>query len=291
MVSSEQPARPGTLYVVATPIGNLRDISLRALDVLRSVDCIAAEDTRVTRVLLAAHGITRPLTALNEHNEARVTPHLIERLKAGDSLALVSDAGTPGISDPGAHLVHTAHSAGVPVIPIPGPSAAITALSIAGIPSPKWLFYGFLPAKAGTRRQALQELVALPFYLVFLEAPHRILDCVSDLAAVFGHERELIIARELTKRFEQLVSLRLGEALAWLSADVDRQRGEFVLIVSGAKPTDVAEPSAVRRVLATLLEELPSSQAARLAAKLTGRKRSELYALARELKPAGDDQP
>lgn len=291
MAGSEQPAQPGTLYVVATPIGNLRDIGLRALDVLRSVDRIAAEDTRVTQGLLAAYGITRPLTALHEHNEAAVTPRLIARLQAGESLALVSDAGTPGISDPGAHLVRTARAAGVPVVPIPGPSAATTALSIAGIASPQWLFYGFLPAKAQARRQALQRLVALPFHLVFYEAPHRIIDCVSDLAAVLGPQRELILARELTKRFEQVACLRLGEAQAWLSADADRQRGEFVLIVAGAGPAAGAEPSAARQVLATLLEELPASQAARLAAKLTGLKRSELYALALDLKPEAGDQP
>lgn len=291
MAGSEQPARPGTLYVVATPIGNLRDIGLRALDVLRSVDRIAAEDTRVTLGLLSAYGITRPLTALHEHNEATVTPRLIALLQAGESLALVSDAGTPGISDPGAHLVRAARAAGLPVVPIPGPSAATTALSIAGIASPQWLFYGFLPAKAHARRQALQTLVALPYPLVFYESPHRIQDCVGDLAAILGPQRELILARELTKRFEQVACLSLGEAQAWLSADADRQRGEFVLIVAGAGPQASAESSTARQVLATLLEELPASQAARLAAKLTGRKRAELYALALDLKPGSEDQP
>ncbi|MFN3594080.1 MAG: 16S rRNA (cytidine(1402)-2'-O)-methyltransferase [Thiobacillaceae bacterium] len=291
MAGSEQPAQPGTLYVVATPIGNLRDIGLRALDVLRSVDRIAAEDTRVTQGLLATYGITRPLTALHEHNEATVTPRLIARLQAGESLALVSDAGTPGLSDPGAHLVRAARLAGVPVVPIPGPSAAATALSVAGISAPHWLFYGFLPSRAAARRRTLQDLAALPYHLVFYEAPHRILDCVADLAASLGPERELILARELTKRFEQVISLRLGEAQAWLKADAERQRGEFVLIVAGAQPGARAETSNARQVLATLLAELPASQAARLAARLTGLKRSALYALALDIKPEGEDQP
>ncbi len=287
----EQPAQPGVLYVVATPIGNLRDVSLRALDVLRSADRIAAEDTRVTQGLLTAYGISRPLTALNEHNEVAVTPRLIARLLAGESLALVSDAGTPGLSDPGAHLVRAARAAGAPVVPIPGPSAAVTALSVAGITAPHWLFYGFLPPKAAARRQTLQALAALPFHLVFYEAPHRILDCVADLADVLGPGRELILARELTKRFEQVACLRLGEAQDWLTADTDRQRGEFVLIVAGAQPTARSESTNARQVLATLLEELPASQAARLAAKLTGIKRAELYALALDLKPEAGDQP
>lgn len=287
----EQPAQPGTLYVVATPIGNLRDISLRALDVLRSVDRIAAEDTRVSQGLLAAYGIARPLTALHEHNEAAATHRLIAWLKAGESLALISDAGTPGLSDPGAHLVRAARAAGVPVVPIPGPSAAATALSVAGLKAPHWLFYGFLPARTAARRQALQALATLPFPLVFYEAPHRILDCVADLAAILGPERELILARELTKRFEQVVTLILGEARAWLTAAANRQRGEFVLIVAGAQPAAGSEASAAQQVLTTLLEELPASQAARLAARLTGVKRSELYALALDLKPEGGDQP
>lgn len=291
MAGGEQPARPGTLYVVATPIGNLRDIGLRALEVLRNVDQIVAEDTRVTRGLLTAHGIRKPLVALHEHNEATLTPRLIERLEEGESLGLVSDAGTPGVSDPGAHLVRAARAAGVPVVPIPGPSAVTTALSVSGIASPQWLFYGFLPAKAQARRQALQALAALPYHLVFYEAPHRILECIADMARILGRERELILARELTKRFEQVVSLSLGEAQDWLRADADRQRGEFVLIVAGAGPVARNDTADARRVLETLLQELPASQAARLAARLTGHKRAELYALALALKPTAGDQP
>ncbi len=206
--------QPGTLYVVATPIGNLRDITLRALDVLKGVDRVAAEDTRVTQGLLAAYGIRKPLIALHEHNEARVTQKLIEALLAGQSLALVSDAGTPGVSDPGAHLVRAARLAGIPVVPIPGPSAATTALSIAGLAHPQWLFYGFLPAKSQARRKALAELAALPYHLVFFEAPHRVVESVKDMAAALGLERELLLARELTKRFEQVANLTLGQAEA-----------------------------------------------------------------------------
>jgi 16S rRNA (cytidine1402-2'-O)-methyltransferase len=287
MQSTEFTAQPGSLHVVATPIGNLRDISLRALDVLKSVDIVAAEDTRVTQGLLAAYGIRKPLTALHEHNEGEATPRLIEALKAGRSVALVSDAGTPGVSDPGAHLVRSAREAGIPLVPVPGPSAVATALSVAGIAAPHWLFYGFLPAKSQARRQALTELAALPFHLVFYEAPHRVLESVADMAAVLGPARELVLARELTKRFEQVVSLPLGEAAHWLVADPNRLRGEFVLIVTGAEGIEPPEAAAARKLLATLLEELPVSQAARIAARLTGAKRGLLYESALAMKTGG----
>jgi 16S rRNA (cytidine1402-2'-O)-methyltransferase len=287
MQSTEFTAQPGSLHVVATPIGNLRDISLRALDVLKSVDIVAAEDTRVTQGLLAAYGIRKPLTALHEHNEGEATPRLIEALKAGRSVALVSDAGTPGVSDPGAHLVRSAREAGIPLVPVPGPSAVATALSVAGIAAPHWLFYGFLPAKSQARRQALTELAALPFHLVFYEAPHRVLESVADMAAVLGPARELVLARELTKRFEQVVSLPLGEAAHWLAADPNRLRGEFVLIVSGAEGSEPPDATAARKLMAALLEELPVSQAARIAARLTGVKRGLLYESALAMKTGG----
>lgn len=290
MLPSEFAPQPGSLYVVATPIGNLRDIGLRALDVLKGVDLVAAEDTRVTHGLLAAYGIRKPLTALHEHNEAQVTPRLIDALNSGQSIALVSDAGTPGVSDPGAHLVRAVREVGLPLIPVPGPSAVTTALSVAGIATPRWLFHGFLPARAQPRRQTLQELASLPFHLVFYEAPHRILDSVADMVTVLGPKRTLILARELTKRFEQVVSLSLDEAAAWLAADPNRQRGEFVLIVSGAERCEAPEVAAARKVLATLLKELPASQAARLAARLTGIQRGLLYewALATQSAPRDD---
>lgn len=280
MQPSEFVPQRGTLYVVATPIGNLRDITLRALDVLRSVDIVAAEDTRVTQGLLAAYGIRKPLTALHEHNEASVTPKLVEALKVGRSVALMSDAGTPGVSDPGAHLVRSVRAAGLPLVPIPGASAVTATLSVAGLAAPRWLFYGFLPAKVKARRQTLAELAALPFHLVFYEAPHRIMESVADMAAVLGPERELVLARELTKRFEQVTSLTLGQAQDWLAAHPDRQRGEFVLIVSGAVHIESLDEAAARKILDTLLNELPASQAARIAARLTGLKRSDLYARA-----------
>jgi len=284
MQADEFLAQPGTLYVIATPIGNLRDITLRALDLLRGVDRVAAEDTRVTQGLLAAYGIRKPLIALHEHNEARVTPKLIAALHAGESLALVSDAGTPGISDPGAHLVRAVRAAGMPIVPVPGPSAVTATLSVAGLKHPHWLFYGFLPAKSGARRQILSGLADLPFHLVFYEASHRILDSVADLAAALGPERELTLARELTKRFEQVVSLSLGDAPAWLKADANRQLGEFVLVVAGAKRPEARARLAVSQVLDVLLSELPPTQAARLAARLTGQPRSLMYAQALAVK-------
>ncbi len=290
MQPSEFTPQPGSLYVVATPIGNLRDIGLRALDVLRGVDLVAAEDTRVTQGLLAAYGIRKPLAALHEHNETQVTPRLIDALRSGQRIALVSDAGTPGVSDPGAYLVRAVREAGLPLIPVPGPSALTTALSVAGLASPQWLFHGFLPARAQARRQALEELADLPFHLVFYEAPHRVLESVADMVTVLGKHRTLTLARELTKRYEQVVTLPLDEAAAWLAADPNRLRGEFVLIVSGAQRSGLPDTTAARKVLVTLLQELPASQAARLAARLTGIQRGLLYewALAMKAEHQGD---
>lgn len=278
--------QPSTLYVVATPIGNLRDITLRALDVLRGVDQVAAEDTRVVQRLLTAYGIRKPLVALHEHNEVSVTPKLLAAMRAGQCVALVSDAGTPGVSDPGAYLVRAARAVGLAVVPIPGPSAVSAALSVAGLTHSPWLFYGFLPARASTRRQALTDLAALPFPLVFFEAPHRIVDSVVDLAAVLGPQRKLLLARELTKRFEQIVELTLGEASDWLAVEADRQRGEFVLIVEGAPSSKAHSALAAQQVLAVLQSELPPTQAARLAARLTGQPRRLLYSQAMTEKQA-----
>ncbi len=277
----------GKLYVVATPIGNLADISARALATLAQADLVAAEDTRTTAHLLAHHGIRAKLVALHEHNEMQRAAELVARIGAGQTIALVSDAGTPGISDPGALLVARARASGIAVIPIPGANAAIAALSAAGLTVPHFLFYGFLPAKAAARRAALESLRELAYTLVFYEAPHRVAECVADLAAVLGGEREFVIARELTKLFESLHRCRLDQAGAWLAGDANRQRGEFVLIV-GAAQAVAAEglPAEAERVLRLLLEELPLKQAAALAAAITGARKNELYARALALRDA-----
>jgi 16S rRNA (cytidine1402-2'-O)-methyltransferase len=277
-----------TLYVVATPLGNLRDITLRALDVLASVDVIAAEDTRVTAKLLARHGIATPMLSLHAHNERRRAAEIVALLGAGKSVALVSDAGTPAVSDPGAALVHAVAEAGYAVVPVPGPSAVIAALSASGISAPQWQFCGFLPAAATARRAALARLSDYPGALVFYEAPHRIAAALDALVAVLGPERGLVVARELTKRFETVHHCRLGEAPAWLAADPDRARGEFVLIVDapGAVMQAGDDADAHDRMLSTLLAELPVAQAVRLAVKLTGAPRNRLYERALRLSKA-----
>jgi 16S rRNA (cytidine1402-2'-O)-methyltransferase len=280
----------GKLYVVATPIGNLGDISARALAVLAHADLVAAEDTRTAGHLLAHHGINAKLIALHEHNETARAAELVARMQAGETIALVSDAGTPGISDPGTLLVARTREAGIAVCPIPGANAAIAALSASGLAAPHFLFHGFLPAKPAARRTALAALRELPFALVFYEAPHRVTECVADLAATLGAEREIVIARELTKLFETIHRCRLDEASAWLAADPNRQRGEFVLIVSAA-PAEKQEglPAEAERVLRLLLAELPLAQSAALAAAITGARRNELYARALDLRAARDE--
>ncbi len=271
--------------MVASPIGNLQDITLRALEILKSVDLIAAEDTRHTAQLLGHFGIQTRLTALHEHNERSAGQKLVETLQAGASVALVSDAGTPAISDPGAVFVALAREAGVKVVPIPGANAAITALSAGGLLAPHFLFYGFLPSKASQRRHELEALRDLPYTLVFYEAPHRVLDSVADLASIFGN-RTLTLARELTKTFETIHSCKLPDASAWLEDDANRQRGEFVLLVEGAPATDVQEIGAeAQHTLQTLLQELPLKQAVKLAAEISGAKKNALYDLALTLKP------
>lgn len=283
------PASGRTLYVVATPLGNLRDISLRALDVLATVDVIAAEDTRVTAKLLARHGIAKRLVSLHEHNERRRAAEIIAVLADGRSVALVSDAGTPGVCDPGAALVGAVADAGFAVVPVPGPSAVIAALSVSGVAASRWLFCGFLPATAAARRSELERLRDYPFALVFYEAPHRLAATLEALLATFGAEREIVIARELTKRFESIHRTRLGDAPAWLAADADRTRGEFVLIVDAPRTAPRAEDvvSAHDRTLATLLAELPLAQAVRIAVALTGAPRKALYARALALSGRG----
>lgn len=270
------------LYVVPTPLGNLADLTRRAEQVLQEVPWIAAEDTRHSAPLLKQLGARGRTLPAHQHNEHEAAARIIEKLQAGEAVALVSDAGTPGISDPGARIVAAVRAAGERVIPLPGPCAATTALSAAGIADAQFLFYGFLPSKSGQRRQALEALRQQPAALVFYEAPHRILETVADLAAVLG-ERTLVIARELTKLFESIHSGPLTAALDWLQADSNRQRGEFVLIVSSAPA--VADHAAAERVLRLLLADgLPVKQAAKLSASITGGSKNALYERALALK-------
>jgi 16S rRNA (cytidine1402-2'-O)-methyltransferase len=270
----------GTLYVVATPIGNLQDMSPRALEVLRTVALIAAEDTRHSARLLQHFGVTTSTTACHDHNERDKSVRLVERMLAGEDLALISDAGTPLISDPGYHLVRQAREAGVRVCP--GACALIAALSAAGLPSDRFAFEGFLPAKAHGRRQRLQALAAEPRTWMLYEAPHRLLECLEDMLDIFGPERQVVLARELTKTFETIKGAPIAELVEWVRADSDQQRGECVLIVEAMPAPEESEglnPEA-QRVLDILLSELPVKQAAALAAQITGEKKNRLYQVA-----------
>jgi len=265
----------GTLLVVATPIGNLADASPRAIEALRAADLIACEDTRTTRTLLARHAIATRTVALHEHNERATTEKLISYLLDGQTIALVSDAGTPALSDPGALLIEQAHRSGIRVSPLPGPSAAAAAFSISGFAAERFFFAGFLPATAAARRKALEAL-ELPWPVILYEAPHRIAATLDDLRARFGDEREVLIGRELTKKFEEVARIALGQAPQWLAGQPHRQQGEFVLVLapSPAKPGPALD---AERVLDLLLEALPPSEAAKLAARITGAPRNELY--------------
>ena len=268
----------GVLYVVATPIGNLQDISARALDVLRSAELIAAEDTRHSRKLLAHYGIGTPLLAVHEHNEREVTDKLLRRLSGGENIALVADAGTPLISDPGFYLVRAARQQDLRVVPVPGPSALIAALSVAGLPSDRFLFEGFLPAKQAARRQRLQGLAAATATLVFYESSHRICDSLRDMADCLGGAREATVARELTKTFETVMHGNLDALIEQVAVDPNQQKGEFVVLVQGAPAQDRSDVDAeALRMLAVLLAELPLKQAAGLVAKITGLSKNVLY--------------
>ncbi len=283
MAGRHEDEERGRLYVVATPIGNLGDLSARAIATLGAVDVVFAEDTRHTRTLLAHHGIAAKLAPLHQHNERAVAREVVRHLEEGRVVALVTDAGTPGISDPGAYTVAAAREAGFRVVPIPGPNAAVAALSVAGLPGP-FAFAGFLPPKPAARRKALEAWRQFPHALVFYEAPHRILQCVGDLATVLGDERTVVLARELTKVFESVHVCLLGEARAWLEADPDRTRGELVVIVSGAPAEREPHGADDERVLGLLLEELPVKTAVRLATAITGAARNSLYERALALK-------
>lgn len=271
------PVAAGTLHVVATPIGNLADLSPRALDTLKSAAAVCAEDTRHTRQLLAHFGVDKPLLALHEHNEDEIAGTLVARLLAGESLALVSDAGTPLVSDPGFRLVRAARAAGVRVSPVPGASALIAALSVAGLPSDRFVFEGFLPARAGARRERLAMLAAEPRTLIFYESAHRIADALGDCAGAFGAPRRAVLARELTKLFETVLDGTLAELHARVIADPNQRRGEFVLLVHGAGEDADARIVEGRRIYAALCAHLPPSTAAKLAAELSGASRKALY--------------
>lgn len=268
--------KTGTLYVVATPIGNLGDMSPRACEVLAGVDRIAAEDTRHSMALLRHFAIRTPMLSLHEHNEREKSRYLLELLQAGESIALISDAGTPLISDPGYPLVSQARQAGIEVVAIPGPSAVAAALSISGLPTDRFVFEGFLPAKQQGRIKRLQELADESRTLVFYESSHRIVACLKDMAQVFGAGRDALVARELTKMHEQVCYQTLGVLVEWIQQDPNRQKGEFVVSVHGAQGQPLAGQE-VTRILGILLEELPLRQAAALAARITGLNKNALY--------------
>ena len=273
----KEQSAPGRLYIVATPIGNLDDITLRALDVLAQADLIAAEDTRHTRRLLARHGIDRPLFALHEHNEEQKAPLLIERIEQGATIALVSDAGTPLLSDPGYRLVRVAASRGLEVVPVPGPSAVTAALSVSGLPTDRFVFEGFLPARQAARLRRLSALGAEPRTMVFFESSHRIEACLADLHDVLGPGRQAAVCRELTKQFETVLRGSLSDLRERIAADPNQRKGEFVLVVAGAEAGAGTSLDAALALASELADEIGASKAARIAAKLHGVSRRDLY--------------
>lgn len=267
-----------SLYIVATPIGNRSDITLRAIEVLKSVDCIAAEDTRHSLPLLQHYGISKPMIALHDHNERQKIEQILARLKKGESVAYISDAGTPLISDPGFHLVQAAQAEGIKVVPIPGVSAVITALSVAGLPTDRFVFEGFLPAKNQMRLTRLRDLLHEPRTMIFYEAPHRILDLLNALHEVFGGNRKIVLARELTKLYETIRSGTIAEIIQWINQDPNQQKGEMVVLVAGSEATkEEADSLSVDAILMLLLAELPVKKAAELTAKITGKRKNDLY--------------
>jgi 16S rRNA (cytidine1402-2'-O)-methyltransferase len=282
--AAQQSYPTATLYVVATPIGNVTDITLRALHLLALADVVACEDTRKTGALLQRFGLSKPMLAAHQHNEREVADKLVGRLLAGERVALVSDAGTPAVSDPGARIVDAVRAAGLRVVPLPGPSAAIAALSASGLVNDRFHFIGFLPAKAKQREAELALLARETSTLVFYEAPHRIIDCVEALAGAFEPSRQVVFARELTKLFEEIHRCQLQEALAWVKADSNRERGEFVVLVEGAQVESDAADAEAERILQVLLTECSVKQAASLAAQITGRKKNALYERALQIK-------
>ena len=267
----------GCLHVVATPIGHRDDFSARAIETMRAVAVIAAEDTRHSRPLLIHHNIDTPLIALHDHNERDAVDAIVRRMAAGDSVALISDAGTPLISDPGFRLVRAARAAGIRCIPVPGACAAITALSVAGLPSDRFVFEGFLPAKAAARRSRLQELAGDARTVIFYESSHRVAESLADMRDIFGPDREAVLARELTKMFETVLGEPLAALAARVVADPDQQRGEHVILVAGRGEEADAKLLEGQRIFAILRDELPPARAAKLAAAITGAPRKLLY--------------
>ena len=285
MAEAAQQSYPtATLYVVATPIGNVTDITLRALHLLALADVVACEDTRKTGALLQRFGLSKSTLAAHQHNEREVADKIVERLRAGQRVALVSDAGTPAVSDPGARIVDAVRAAGLNVVPLPGPSAAIAALSASGLVNDRFHFIGFLPAKSKQRETELARLARDTSTLVLYEAPHRIVDCVEALAAAFEPTRQVVFGRELSKLFEEIHRCALGEALAWVKADQHRERGEFVVLVEGATAAPDEQDAEAERVLQILLSECSVKQAANLAAQITGRKKNALYERALQIR-------
>ena len=267
------------LYVVATPIGNLEDISYRAVRILSEVDLVAAEDTRHSALLLSHYGIKTPMQALHEHNEEQVTGRILERITSGQAIALISDAGTPLISDPGYRLVRAAREAGLPVYSVPGPSAVTAALSIAGLPPDHFVFEGFLPSKTAARKKTLEQLCRETRTLVFFESSHRIEAAINNMAEIFGPQRLAAVCRELTKKFETVLRAPLAEIGEKLASDKNQTRGEFVIVVSGYEASADESMADAQMMASALLEYLPTSQAARVAAKLNDVSRRDLYRL------------
>jgi 16S rRNA (cytidine1402-2'-O)-methyltransferase len=272
--------KTGSLYLIATPIGNLSDMTFRAIETLKMVNVVAAEDTRHSRRLLQHYQINTPMVSLHAFNETLRVTQLIDRLQQGESVGIISDAGTPLISDPGFPLVRAAHTANIPVIPIPGACAAITGLCASGLPTDRFVFEGFLPAKSLARQQRLMEVKDDPRTLVYYESPHRIVAMLTDLIAIFGPLRRATLARELTKQFETIRQDELAILLEFVQQNAEQQLGEFVVIVAGAEAQKNTSDQQVEKVLTILLAELPTKQAASLCAKITGRKKNELYELA-----------
>ena len=277
--------KKGSLYIVATPIGNMGDMTERAIKTLSDVDVIAVEDTRRSGQLLHNFEISTPMISVHEHNERQICASLLERIEKGENIALISDAGTPLLSDPGYFLVNQAREMNLNVVPVPGVSAVITALSVAGLPTDRFVFEGFLPAKSSARQQRLAKVKDDSRTLIFYEAPHRIIEMLKDCQQVFGGQRKVVLARELTKTFETIHGDVLDELIPWVEADENQRKGEFVVLVQGAESRDSTEINAeAERILLILLEELPVKQAAALAANITGLKKNALYQYALQLK-------
>jgi 16S rRNA (cytidine1402-2'-O)-methyltransferase len=279
----------GNLYIVATPIGNKADISPRAIETLQAVDLVAVEDRRHSSKLFKLLDISAPMLAYHDHNEDVVLDKLLGKLREGQDIALVSDAGTPLISDPGYRLVKKAREEDIPVIPIPGPCALVAALSVSGLPSDRFVFEGFLPAKSGARRQHLEALKDEPRTLIFYESPHRLLKTLADMQSVFGEQRFAVIARELTKLYETVLQGALAELMEVITDDDNQQRGEFVLLVQGADVAAGQLDTTAMHTLEVLLKEMPLKKAVALAAKITGVRKNELYQRALEASASSPD--